>query len=241
MHCLWGLKEQGFIFELKGGTSLSKGFGIIDRFSEDIDIRIEPPDFLEVKVGKNQDKPKQIARRFKFYDWIADEISIPGVTAERDRSFDDEKGRNGGIRLTYDSLYSQLEGIKPYVLLEVGFDTTTPFEQLVISAWALDFAKSLGLDVADNRAIDIPCYLPGYTFVEKLSAISVQYRQERAGKTMPINFIRHYYDVYKLLDDESVTAFIGTDGYHAHKMNRFRKPDELDLMKNEAFCFAMLP
>ena len=38
MHCLWGLRNQGFEFELKGGTSLSKGFGVIHRFSEDIDI-----------------------------------------------------------------------------------------------------------------------------------------------------------------------------------------------------------
>ena len=29
MHCLWGLQAQGFQFELKGGTSLSKGFGVI--------------------------------------------------------------------------------------------------------------------------------------------------------------------------------------------------------------------
>ena len=28
MHCLWGLQAQGFQFELKGGTSLSKGFGL---------------------------------------------------------------------------------------------------------------------------------------------------------------------------------------------------------------------
>jgi predicted nucleotidyltransferase component of viral defense system len=42
MHSLWGLQAQGFVFELKGGTSLSKGFGVIHRFSEDIDIRIEP-------------------------------------------------------------------------------------------------------------------------------------------------------------------------------------------------------
>ena len=34
MHCLWGLQQQGFTFELKGGTSLSKGFGLIHRFSE---------------------------------------------------------------------------------------------------------------------------------------------------------------------------------------------------------------
>jgi len=25
MHCLWGLEQQGFVFELKGGTSLSTG------------------------------------------------------------------------------------------------------------------------------------------------------------------------------------------------------------------------
>lgn len=35
MHTLWGLQQQSFDFELKGGTSLSKGFGIINRFSED--------------------------------------------------------------------------------------------------------------------------------------------------------------------------------------------------------------
>lgn len=42
MHCLHGLTTLGFSFELKGGTSLSKGFGIIERFSEDIDIHIDP-------------------------------------------------------------------------------------------------------------------------------------------------------------------------------------------------------
>jgi Nucleotidyl transferase AbiEii toxin, Type IV TA system len=35
MHCLYGLQRLGLKFELKGGTSLSKGYQIIDRFSED--------------------------------------------------------------------------------------------------------------------------------------------------------------------------------------------------------------
>jgi predicted nucleotidyltransferase component of viral defense system len=35
MHVLYRLKKQGYKFQLKGGTSLSKGFGIIHRFSED--------------------------------------------------------------------------------------------------------------------------------------------------------------------------------------------------------------
>lgn len=43
MHALWGLQQQGWQFQLKGGTSLSKGHQIIQRFSEDIDLRIEPP------------------------------------------------------------------------------------------------------------------------------------------------------------------------------------------------------
>ncbi len=44
MHCLYGLKKAGYDFQLKGGTSLSKGCGIIHRFSEDIDIHIAPPE-----------------------------------------------------------------------------------------------------------------------------------------------------------------------------------------------------
>ena len=79
MHGLWGLQAQGFVFELKGGTSLSKGFGVIHRFSEDIDIRIEPPNDLDVKTGRNQDKPTHIASRLAFYDELAKRIRIPGV------------------------------------------------------------------------------------------------------------------------------------------------------------------
>ena len=40
MHCLYGLQQRGLTFQLKGGTSLSKGHQVIDRFSEDLDIRI---------------------------------------------------------------------------------------------------------------------------------------------------------------------------------------------------------
>jgi predicted nucleotidyltransferase component of viral defense system len=66
MHTLWGLQQQGFEFELKGGTSLSKGFKIIDRFSEDIDIQIHPDSSLEVKAGKNHNK-KAILKQEKFF------------------------------------------------------------------------------------------------------------------------------------------------------------------------------
>ena len=52
MHCLYGLQQLGLKFELKGGTSLSKGLKIIDRFSEDIDIFLDPASF-QPPLGKN--------------------------------------------------------------------------------------------------------------------------------------------------------------------------------------------
>lgn len=235
MHALWGLKAQGFKFDLKGGTSLSKGFQIIDRFSEDIDIRIEPPEFLGVKTGKNQDKPDQIKSRVRFYDWLSKEISISGIGTERDKAFDDEKGRNGGVRLNYKSAFIELEGLKRFVLLEVRFDVTTPNKECTISSWLFDAALEARLDVEDNRARNVACYLPGYTFVEKLHAISTRHRKAQAGRLLPSNFIRHYYDVYQLLGNQAVLDFIGSDNYFAHKNSRFRDADEPDITKNQAF------
>lgn len=80
MHCLYGLQRLGLTFELKGGTSLSKGFRIIDRFSEDIDIRIAPPNGRDVKTGRNHTKPAHIRSRGEFYDWLAGHIRIDGIT-----------------------------------------------------------------------------------------------------------------------------------------------------------------
>ena len=127
MHCLYGLQKAGFEFELKGGTSLSKGHRIIHRFSEDIDIRVEPPDDMDVKTGKNHTKPVHCEGRRKYYDWLARKIKIDGITrVTRDAEFDNETYLSGGIRLEYGSAFPVPEGIKEGVLLELGFK---PLEQ----------------------------------------------------------------------------------------------------------------
>ena len=41
-HTLWALHAQGFDVWFKGGTSLLEGFGLIERFSEDLDLKLEP-------------------------------------------------------------------------------------------------------------------------------------------------------------------------------------------------------
>jgi predicted nucleotidyltransferase component of viral defense system len=237
MHCLWGLKSQGFTFELKGGTSLSKGFGIIKRFSEDIDIRFEPPAAMDVKTGKNHDKPDHVESRRKFYDGLAAEIKIPDVTAARATEYDDERLRNGGIRLTYDTNTEELAGVKPGILLEVGFDDTTPNKLVDISSWAVESARASKVDVIDNRALGILCYNPEFTFVEKLQTISTKFRKFRDTGKMPPNFLRHYYDVYCLLEIDAVKKFIGTDKYEERKKQRFPKADELRIAANPAFLF----
>src|ERR1700683_925443 len=79
MHCLHGLQQLRMTFELKGGTSLSKGFQIINRFSEDIDIRIDPPKDRNVRTGRNQVSPAQVSSRKEFYDWLGNTIRIDGI------------------------------------------------------------------------------------------------------------------------------------------------------------------
>jgi hypothetical protein len=239
MHGLWGLQALGFVFELKGGTSLSKGLGVIHRFSEDIDIRIEPPADMDVKIGRNQDKPAHIASRQAYYDELAKRIRIPGIdSVERDTFFDDDKMRSAGIRLSYTSRVATLAGVKDGILLELGFDDTAPNRPVTISSWALDFAMDRGVPVFDNRAVDVPCYAPTHTFVEKLQTISTKYRRLAEAQAFPANFLRHYYDVYCLLELQEVQDFMQTPAYHGRKKQRFRSGDELVIARNPAFTLS---
>ena len=236
MHCLYGLSSFGLDMELKGGTSLSKAFNIIHRFSEDIDIKIIPDEKVvgfKVYTGKNHDKAKHRQSKKEYFDWLAEELKgkIDGVVdVVRDELFDDEKYRSGGIRLIYKTQFSPVEGLKDGILLEVGFDKTTPNMKKTISSWAYEKAISVQQDkkLNDNRAKDIVCYDPRYTFVEKLQAIVTKYdlyKRNKREENLPVNFLRHYYDIYCLLNLKSVQDFIGTDEYKAYKKERFRSYD----------------
>ncbi|MEO7044656.1 MAG: nucleotidyl transferase AbiEii/AbiGii toxin family protein, partial [Ferruginibacter sp.] len=97
MHVLYGLKESKYDFELKGGTSLSKGYGIIDRFSEDIDIHIKPPAEFNINENPKNTKIANIAARKEFYDWLATDIKIHGIISQqRDEIFDEPKYYRSG-------------------------------------------------------------------------------------------------------------------------------------------------
>lgn len=238
MHVLYGLKTQGFEFELKGGTSLSKGFKIIERFSEDIDIHIKPPPEFNINENPNNNKPRNIAAKKDFYNWLATKISISGIDSiERDVIFDNTQTYNSaGIRLKYKSTDTIIPGIKEGILLETGFDNVTPNTNILISSWAYDKAVQAKIEIIDNRAKDIACYNPGYTFVEKLQTIATKFRKENETGNNSVNFMRQYYDIYSLLNNEMVQAFIESEEYQVHKKTRFPPVDfAIPINKNEAF------
>lgn len=239
MHVLWGLKKAGLSFELKGGTSLSKGLGIIKRFSEDIDIRINPPAAL--KVNETGAKPNAVKSRFGFYDWLAANLKIDGIVrVERDHEFDSPNGKSGGIRMYYNPVTDIVENLKPGILLEAGFDQVTPNKPVDISSWALDKAKATSnIPFIANVAREIPCYDMRYTFVEKLQTIVTKFRQEMADGKERKNYMRQYYDVYCLLQEKAVQEFLGTDEYLIHKDKRFPKIDKsTEIQYNEAFLLS---
>ena len=228
MHALYSLQQQGIEFELKGGTSLSKGYGLIHRFSEDIDIHIRTNFGLSIE-GK-EDKSQVKAARKEFYDVFANSLSINGIIEiVRDHEFDDkEKFRSGGIRLYYESHTPTLEGLKDGILLEAGFDTVTPNSPIDISSWIWEHLISIDaqLNYINNTATGVQCYHPGYTLVEKLQTIVRKYRnRDNPGASDDKNFMRQYYDVYCLLGNPDIQAFIGTPEYLAHKATRIKGAD----------------
>lgn len=235
MHCLWGLKNWEPNFELKGGTSLSKGYRCIYRFSEDIDLKIVPNQErcgFKVYSGKNHDKPQQIVSRKQYFDWVCNELKgkINGIEdVARDNLFDSDDFQSGGIRLNYKSHFATAPGLKEGILLELGFDKTAPNRPIDISSWALEFALTKGSNFTNNTAMAVHCYEPKYTFVEKLQAVVKKYGQYKRGlknkANLPENFLRHYYDIYHLIERKDVTEFIGTEEYKSFKKERFKSLD----------------
>jgi hypothetical protein len=228
MHTLYSLHQQGIEFELKGGTSLSKGFGLIHRFSEDIDLHIRTN--FGLNIEGQEDKPKVREARKQFYDVLAASISVNGSTGIiRDHSFDDtDKYRSGGIRIFYNSHTPALSGLKDGILLEAGFDTVTPNIPITISSWIWDYLVSIHLqnNYTDNTAKGVRCYHPGYTLIEKLQTIIRKYRTKNlVGASSDLNLMRQYYDVYCLLGNPSILEFVGSPEYLIHKSKRIKGAD----------------
>jgi hypothetical protein len=180
-----------------------------------------------------------VKSRRDFYDWLATTIKIDGVTkVARDTAHDNPDYFSGGIRLSYKGINELPPGVSEGALLELGFDDVSPNEAKDISSWVYDYAVGKRVDIINNRAKGVACYDARYTFVEKLQTISTKFRRQQEKGTSPVDFMRHYYDVYELLARSDIQTFIGTDAYKAHKNKRFPKADNQNIAQNQAFIVS---
>jgi len=197
-----------------------------------------------LSIEGNADKPQVKAARKEFYDVLANSLSMNGIIEiVRDHDFDDtDKYRSGGIRLYYKSYTPTLEGLKDGILLEAGFDTVTPNSPIDISSWIWEHLISIKAsdNYINNMAIGVQCYHPGYTLIEKLQTIVRKFRNKyKPGASDDKNFMRQYYDVYCLLGNTDIQAFIGTPDYLAHKVARIKGADnQIPLKEHPALLLS---
>ena len=95
-HCMWALHQTGLDLWFKGGTSLSKGYGIIERFSEDLDLMVQhgsvgglPPVANWTSTNKGP-----VAARRAFHEALPKAFVIPGVKVEVDQKPQDKYARS---------------------------------------------------------------------------------------------------------------------------------------------------
>src|SRR5581483_9048976 len=95
----------------KGGTSLSKGWGLIDRFSEDIDLFVNRNSFEPFpgvnKMDRILKKLSETVSKHPALTWLQDESQTIGGFGREDY-------------FQYESHFAELPGIRPVVRLEPG-------------------------------------------------------------------------------------------------------------------------
>jgi hypothetical protein len=203
-HCLWALHAQGFELWFKGGTSLSKGFGLIERFSEDLDLMLEPGRVSTLSAITNwkSDNKGPLEARKAHYRTLAAALQVPGVTTvELDPTSAELKWRGARIEVHYPGLHrDELASVlSPFVLLEVGRARVAPWVFCALSSFVHDELASQGLlsEYEDNRPQAVRCVHPLVTLLEKLDALQ---RRALDGRTEPSRFVRHFEDAARIVD-----------------------------------------
>lgn len=201
-HTLWALSVAGFEVWFKGGTSLSKGFGLIERFSEDLDLKIEPGTVTALPPVSNwkSEGAKATAERRAFFEALPSAFIVPGCRVELDVETVDRVWRGASLRVTYPSVYpGELPPeVSEHVLLEIGSARVTPHVPRDITSWVHEKLETtrLSAEFDDNRARGVRCVHPLVTLLEKVDALHRRFPNEGAP---PQTFVRHYEDAARLV------------------------------------------
>ncbi|MEZ4320657.1 MAG: nucleotidyl transferase AbiEii/AbiGii toxin family protein [Myxococcota bacterium] len=202
-HSLWALHETELAIWFKGGTSLSKGFSIIERFSEDLDLMIERGGVTTLPEVTNWKSTNRgpTARRRAFYDALPGALVIPGVSVELDAQRQDEHARAADYIGCYPGAYvaGLPSAMSPFVRFEVGRARVVPFAVMPLTSFVHEHLARLGMsdDYVDNRPRAVRCVHPVVTLLEKLDALSRRYNRDVIEADA---FVRHYEDAARIIE-----------------------------------------
>ncbi len=180
------LSRSDIPFVFKGGTSLSKAFGLIDRFSEDIDISLNR-------------KPTE-AEKKQIKNIIIDIGNRLGLILTNPDDIMSRRNYNKYV-FEYDSLFSD---IPLELLIETNFyQSAYPSEIRTIGSFIGRFCKDRGLVLPihfEAAFFDMKVQTLERTFIDKVFAVCdyrIQNMQDRDS--------RHLYDIAKLLPCVEIT------------------------------------
>lgn len=189
----------------KGGTSLSKGWNLIERFSEDIDIFLDPAAFTPA-LNKNA-----IDRELKI---LRDKVSSHPALAFQKTESKTIGGFGRADRFAYRQRFGIGE-IADRVLMEAGTASgREPTERVELRSYLSEFLSatnaSLGADDEGPFAMRLLHFRR--TFVEKMFAIHAKVELLKQGQPLG-SYARHYYDLYQLADRNEVLAMLRSEEY----------------------------
>lgn len=189
----------------KGGTSLSKGWKLIDRFSEDIDLLLTGPDF-GAPPEQTKDR-KSLFRQLRATIEGATPLRLPDLDKleHRDRLFWFVEAKyHCNIRYSLPSRNARRDGpSSDWLLVESGFrGGVQPHSTRRLSSLIAEFVESRDLPpelvpyMTDLAAFEMDLLKPERTFVEKLLALHVSMSDPNQLDQVRTRF---YYDISRLV------------------------------------------
>jgi predicted nucleotidyltransferase component of viral defense system len=202
LEMLFSKSKLGKYFAFKGGTSLSKAYHLIRRFSEDIDLiidwRVLGYDVGEpwVERSKNQQNKFNLEADARAKDYIK-QVIIPELndiasTYEVDGiEFTVNELDGMTIDVSYPRLFANTYSLQT-IRLEIGpLAAWSPSSPKEIQAYIFEEFPSL----TTNAMISIPTVEAKRTFWEKAVIL---HREANRNKITGYRYSRHYYDLYKM-------------------------------------------
>lgn len=189
----------------KGGTALSKCFGLIQRFSEDIDLVVLRN---ENETG-NQLKTK-IKKISNCVSKVLPEIEIEGITNKlgmiRKTAHSYEKVFTGNFGQVRDNIIVEstwLGNFEPY--------TTAKVSSFIYEMMLQNKQQSL-IDEYEINPFEVLALNPKRTLCEKIMSL-VRFSQTKDPIADLRNKIRHTYDIHLMLKDGSLNSFFRSDEF----------------------------